>query len=133
MFQAPLADMQKLCLLPRPDLGIFNNFHIISSKKETIKTYVRNKYYIFPLKLTKYTWFHHFRHKRGLVFIENNPFVGFVWEISAIIKKFPRPWVAWVARFCMSELSMKIWFCKRGIWLLLQTVYWFVKSKQYLF
>ena len=38
-----------------------------------------------------------------IFFIENHHFVGFVEEISAIIKKFPRPWVAWVARFCMSE------------------------------
>jgi len=52
--------------------------------------------------LTKYTLFHHFKHKKGLVYIENNHFVGSVEEISAIIKKFPRPWVAWVARFSMS-------------------------------
>ena len=41
-------------------------------------------------------------HKRGHVFVGNNQFGGFVEEISAIIQKFPRPWVAWVARFSMS-------------------------------
>ena len=52
--------------------------------------------------MTKYTLFHHYKHKKGLVCIENNHFVGFKEEISAIIKKFPRPWVMWVARFSMS-------------------------------
>ena len=30
------ADMEKVCLLPRPDLGIFNNIRKISDKKLTI-------------------------------------------------------------------------------------------------
>ena len=57
--------------------------------------------------MTKYTLFHHFKHKKSLVYIENNPFVGSVEEISAIIKEFPRPWVAWVACFSMSVLETR--------------------------
>ena len=35
-------------------------------------------------------------HKRGLVSVENILFVGFAEDISAIVIKFPRPWVEWV-------------------------------------
>ena len=35
------------------------------------------------LKLTKYTLFHYFKNKSGLVLIENNHFVQYVEEISA--------------------------------------------------
>ena len=40
---------------------------------------------------------------RGFIFLENNRFVQFIAEISTIIRKFPQPWVAWVAHFSMSE------------------------------
>ena len=68
------------------------------------------------LKLTKYTLFHYFKHNRGLVFIENNHFARFLEEISTINNKFPQPWVAWVARFSMSDnkrnqVSHAIVFC----------------------
>ena len=73
-----LADMEKVCLLPRPDLRIFNNFRIISGQKLTIFTFYTNKWMIFTLKLSKFTRFHHFEHKRGLVYSENNHFVQFM-------------------------------------------------------
>ena len=49
--------------------------------------------------MTNYTIFHHIKHKRGLVFVENDHFDVFVEEISAIVQKFPQPWVAWVVVF----------------------------------
>ena len=58
---------------------------------------------IFTLKLTKLTLFHHFKHKRGLVYIENNYFVQFMEEISTIIEKFPQSWVPWFPHFSMSD------------------------------
>ena len=57
---------------------------------------------IFTLKLTKFTLFHQFKHKRGLVYIENNHFVQFMKEISTIYKKFKRPCVPWVPHFSIS-------------------------------
>ena len=69
--------MEKVCLLP-------------------------HKWLIFTLKLTKFTVFHHFKHKRGLVHIEYNHFIQFMEVISTIIKKFPRPKVPWVPHLSMS-------------------------------
>ena len=52
--------------------------------------------------MTKYTLFHYFKHKIGLVFIEHTNFVVIMKEISTIVMKFLQPWVVRVARFCMS-------------------------------
>ena len=56
-------------------------------------------------KHDKNTLFHHFKLRKVLVFIENYLFVQYLEEISAIIKKFPRPWVAWVARVARFSMS----------------------------
>ena len=59
----------------------------------------------FPSKIDIINFISSFKAQKILGFIEKKHFVGFGEEISAILKKFPRPWVAWVARFSMSDSS----------------------------
>jgi len=71
------TDMEKVCLLPQPHLRIFNNFLKLSIKILTIYTFYTSKWLIFTLKLTKFTLFHHFKHKRGLYW--KQPFCSIHW------------------------------------------------------
>ena len=88
------ADMQKVCLLPQPGQGIFNNFRTISNKKFTIQTYLTNKYYIFPLKLTKYNLFYHFKHKqKSSCFDGKQPFFVGLWrKFLQYLRNFCNAW-----------------------------------------